>query len=349
MTEQQNNKLLREFEQELTKLYPTFEFGFSHGSMINGEITGQLYEFLVCQKAFGGLDYDFKPQNEFIHYTSLDAFYGILNTGEIRLYDLSSLNDPYEFNYIIKKNNIQFENAQIEKFKRSLFITSLCTYNDDIKDKFEMWRLYGQNGLGVAIVFTIENPNDNWLHFLLGKVQYGSDKSSSKVLLEAINLINVYIRDKGMILERIPELFGYLLMLHKNEIWKTEEEYRLGIYAEHIPYSLSKEILFDHEINQLVQNNFSLFINRRGNESSYLTIPLQYKLQKEFQKHFENEEEYEKFLKKVPQIRIKKVVAGYALSDKLVNSLKMFAYTVSTEKWKHYIQVEESHLNEWFK
>lgn len=344
MNEKENSKLINEFEDELFKIYPSFQFGYSSGSSGDGILTSQQYEFLVWQKALWDSCYDFKPQREFIHYTSLESLYGILNSGEIRLYDLNSLNDPYEFNFIIKKLNISFDEKQVQHFKQSLFITSLCTYDEKNPDNFDMWRLYGNNGSGVAIVFEILNSEDNWRHFLLGKIQYGADNDSTVSIQKAIDLINFYVTKKGMILDRIPELIGYLLMLHKNEIWKVENEYRLGIYAGNRPYSLTKEFLFDHHIDNFIKKRFSFFMNRNKSQSSYLSFPLVDKIQSEYGQT----KDYEEFSKKVPMIKVKKVIAGYALSDDFIADLNMYTYLVSIEKWNYNIRTEKSHLKEWF-
>src|SRR5436190_1273321 len=102
MTEEEHSKLSNQFIEEISKIYPSFSFGYSHGSSVNDIITAEQIEFVLSKKALKHSGYEVLNSNRFIHYTTLDALYGILNSGEFKLYDLNNMNDPYEFNYIIK-------------------------------------------------------------------------------------------------------------------------------------------------------------------------------------------------------------------------------------------------------
>lgn len=345
MTSEQHNKLSYQFIEEIRKIYSSFDFGYRHGSEVNHVVTSEQIEFVLSPKALTGLDYGCINSNEFIHYTSLDALYGILNSGEIRLYDLNNMNDPYEFNYIVKKLNLPISEDQIEFFKRYLFITSLCAYDETTKDDFDMWRLYGKEGKGVAIVFDILNKEDDWFNFLLGKVQYGNSNQESEKLKKAIEVFNDFVINKGMKLERIPQLFGFLLMLHKNDIWKNEKEFRLATHLEYDIWNLRPETSF----NPLVENSLSYFLQPSGKQVGFISFPLSFRVYEVAKEKFPDELDFEKVMKIVPQIRIKKIITGYALSKEFTDDLNLFVFKMMIDKWKTLrIDVVESHLKEWF-
>jgi len=300
---------------------------------------------MLSQKSLQNLNYGSINSKEFVHYTSLDALYGILNSGDIRLYDLNNMNDPYEFNYIIKKLGLPINQEQIDFFKSSLFITSLCEYDQDTKDDFDMWRLYGKDGKGVAIVYEILNFNENWFNFLIGKVQYGSNNSESEKLHKAIDVFNHFIKDKGMKLERIPQLFGFLLMLHKNEIWKSEREFRLVTHMSYDFWTLNPEYF----LNPLIEETLSFFLQPSGKQAAFVSIPLNFKIEKVIKERFPDEEDQKKAFRTIPQIKIKKVIAGYALPSKFTDELSQFCWKM-IRKWRtDWITIQQSHLAEWFK
>ena len=92
----------------------------------------QLLQLLASKKIFhrdqsvlSGTTYDIGKTKEFIHYTSLEAFFSILNEQRIRCNDLNHLNDPKEFESLLLKNGIEIKKEEIDLFKRSLFLFSM--------------------------------------------------------------------------------------------------------------------------------------------------------------------------------------------------------------------------------
>ena len=256
------------------------------------------------------------------------------------------MNDPYEFNYIIKKLDLRISQEQIDFFKRSLFITSLCKYDENTKDDFDMWRLYGREGRGVAIVFEILNLSHNWFNFLIGKVQYGSENLESLKLQKAIDVFNHFITGEKMKLERIPQLFGFLLMLHKNTIWKNEQEFRLATHLNYDYWTLRPEYL----LNPLIEESLSFFLQPSGRQAAFVSLPLHFKIEKAIKETFKDQVDQEKAAKTIPQIKIKKVIAGYALPEKFTDELVQFCWKMMIDEWRaDRIIIQQSHLTEWFK
>lgn len=344
MTEEEGNELLDKYEDELKKIFPTFEFGTSSGSSVGGIVTSQQYEFSICQTSLSDTPYDPKNQKLFVHYTSLDALYSILNTGELRLFDLNNMNDPYELNYLIKILDLEVNQDQVENFKSSLFVTSICAYNDTEKDNFDLWRLYGRNGQGVAIVFEIANSENSWNDFLLGKVCYGLKNGFSKSLEQAIKLTNEFVRDHHFKLKALPQIIGFLLAHHKNDIWEIEKEFRLSTFVEYDKYDMQPKPSL-----RILKDSLSFFLNGSGKQLAYYNFPLDYKLKSNYPEYYKGSVESTSLLEKIPQLKINKIIIGYSLSEKLTRELSEFVFRLSIHKWNSYIKVQESHLNSWFK
>ena len=67
---------------------------------------------------------------------------------------MNSLNDPNEYGYYINEAFIEIGN--IDKIKENTFVLSMCYAQELEEDNaLNLWRLYGDNGNGVAIVFEI--------------------------------------------------------------------------------------------------------------------------------------------------------------------------------------------------
>jgi hypothetical protein len=177
-------------------------------------------QFDFNNKIFNGTSYKLKS-NTFVHFTSLKALHSILNENALRLYCMNSLNDPNEYGYYINEAFIEIGN--IDKIKENTFVLSMCYAQELEEDNaLNLWRLYGDNGNGVAIVFEINLPNVNEVEELfIGKVLYKKPKLKpffqknieyEKATNQKINVLE---------LMRIPACF------HKDAAFKIENEIRL--------------------------------------------------------------------------------------------------------------------------
>lgn len=335
MTERQGELLFNELESEILELYPFFKFGESQRSIIDGNITSQQYEFSVSQDVIGGSEYNISKESRFIHYTSLNSFCEIINSGELRLFNLHNLNDPYEFNHLIKEYDLKIDQKLIEYFKKRLFVSSFCRYTEDEGDDFNLWRLYGDNGLGVGIVFEVINQSYDWRSCLLGNVIYDSTNELSKKIVKAISITNEYIRDG---LDRIPKLLAQLLLYHKKEIWSVEKESRLSVFFEHNGYNQERD--FD---NPIFRGTLKTFIKPSGVVSSCISFPLEEKINMERNPSIVNSD-FEKLKEILPRFKIEKVIFGYRYNEKILESIKEYSMHVCSEKWDTYIKYERSKL-----
>ncbi len=342
MSPDQTREITRDLENELKGLYPNLEFGNSHLSSYNEKVASHIYDFKVDQKALNGLEYQLNEEKEFIHYTSLEALFGIIHTQKIRLYNLFNQNDPFEFNYLLNNASVGLSEMEINKFKKSLFLLCFCRYSEILKDDFNLWRLYGNNGNGVGIVFELENIENEWSDFLIGKVLYGTSNAAYKKLDVAIEIINNYINNKGLQLDRLPKLIGYLLLFHKHDIWSVENEYRLMGFLEYDK--------FYQPINNYsnpFERSLRPLISKTGIETAFIEFPLSTYLEEgliikdDYEAHIIDKQV-------IPKLRIKKVVLGYNISEKTSNRIKELLLHYSVKKIHNLIPVEHSRFTSLF-
>ena len=114
----------------------------------------------------------YNSEHDFIHYTSLEALYSIINDGYIRLYNLANMDDKFELDYA--RQELLFHN-QIDKDKEQLYCFSMCSskeiLNDEIKEHL-LWKLHGRNGNGVIIKVNIQNNLNLWYNYHLTRMFY---------------------------------------------------------------------------------------------------------------------------------------------------------------------------------
>jgi hypothetical protein len=211
----------------------------------NKDLDGSIYEMKNLQ------------EQRFVHFTSLGNLFEILNSETIRLYNFASLDDPKEYIYAWEKEKQLKDNNQIGKDndQHFSFILSMCqiTDNND-EDYFNMWRLYGDNGKGVGIVFKFENDPSIWNNYLLSNVLYGDEKKG-----EIDNLIQRHIDYKGEKTSNIRNgILNYIGPFHKQKCYSSEKEVRLLI-----PARAMEENAID---------NFHNYKN--GKRTQYATLPL---------------------------------------------------------------------------
>ncbi|MFL5766105.1 MAG: hypothetical protein ACJ77K_19325 [Bacteroidia bacterium] len=118
-------------------------------------------------------------ENDFIHFTSLEALYGILNSKHLRLYNLLNMDDKYELGYAKKSLSFLSSDKESED-KEGLYAMSFCSslvvLNEEPKKKKHLlWKLHGRDGHGVIIRFKIYNDLSTWYNFYLAKCFYDLD------------------------------------------------------------------------------------------------------------------------------------------------------------------------------
>lgn len=305
MTTDEFNLKLLDYENMVKRFFPNWRISNSeiydgsaanpHGSL-DFSLSSTLTENSVYSKNLG---------KEYIHFTSLEALCNIINEGCIRLYNLNKKNDIEEFSHLIKKYNLKIDEDEINLFKRSFHLLSMCRYDGDISENSTLWNIYGTSGKGVGLVF--ELTNIDWKYFVIGNVQYHNSFEAEENIC---SIINYSIKQRPYInLERLPIAIASLPLLHKNKIWEYENEVRMFSYIGYNEYTLTSM----HDFNTL-DTKYLRFTITDGKTMSYLPLYFEHKL-KELNPQF-----YYLF----PLLKIKKVIAGPKMDGESFWNLQKF-------------------------
>lgn len=123
-------------------------------------------EYLFFSKYFRGLrERNNHLNNRYDHYiakyTSLETALMMLNSNKMRMMSVTAMNDKMEighlFGNLTKDESAYLNDKTLLSFARKRYITSFTTKIDDLT----MWRLYGDNGNGVCLLFQ-EPLDDNY-------------------------------------------------------------------------------------------------------------------------------------------------------------------------------------------
>ncbi len=298
----------REYLKLVNNIFPELDI-LSSFSMYSGDYpTSATIELSDQYLAFKN---KFAYSGSFIHYTSLDSLMNIINSQEIRLFNCKNLNDKFELKYAVNELGIRMSEAELEVCRQNFFIFSACQYDLNLcNDDFNLWRLYSNSGLGAAIVFEIENLNDDWHNIFYGKVEYGIDNDRSNDLIKFIG-IHQEFNDTYKLFENIPSIIPAISLHFKNKIWSIENEIRLIAYCPFDKYSLEAKS-YDAG-NPYLSSTLKHTINKSGRQAAYVTLPLNIKkLEKDYSKII-GEADAQNYLKCIPQLRIKKIILGHKI------------------------------------
>jgi hypothetical protein len=248
--------------------------------------------------------YNKKPL-EFVHFSSLEAIQAIVSSKKLRLYNLYNLNDPREYSFAGDLLTFNAENR--DDAKRNMFLLSMC--NTDIftrhaQYEFNMWRLYGGNGAGVAIQFDFsENPLRNWKHYYLSQVFYGANSRTS--LKDLNSLLVKYQNEKPSITIDL----GQIVAFHKSNLYNLEKEVRL-LFDSRQKRVHGTTVYSDHrgQLSPLIMND--AFKSRASNKSiSFLELPI-----------FSHD--FEIISQQIPVPKIKKLIVGYSYGQEYFSIAK---------------------------
>lgn len=203
---------------------------------------------------------------KFIHYTSLAGFYGITETARLRFTSARSTNDPSEFLFgesIVAKALRSLVDEERGRNKSILkacerefptrafqpFVFCMSEVSDDEEETvgdLSQWRLYGADGLGIAIVF--DATQARMMRSLRDfasyprRVVYGEPDGVELVRTEVRDLL-LKFADDAIISAITPEQLGpylgnkvfWLPSVIKHKAYKHEREVRLirGDIGEH--------------------------------------------------------------------------------------------------------------------
>ena len=157
-----------------------------------------------------------------MHWTTFQNLISIINSRQIRLYNLTSSTDENEFKYAAEKLTIPDD--IIDHSKNFLYTFSFCDIKE--KDNPYHWRKFGKKYSGVIIEFEILNDPKNWKNFMLSQTYYEFPEKLIQ-LIGDLNGLKEKWRNKGLQTEID---LGRLIAFHKKPEFNPEKEIRLSSY-----------------------------------------------------------------------------------------------------------------------
>ena len=310
---------LKLYLERLEKLIPGIDLS-SVSSMYSGEeATSGNIILSKLSNAFKRL-LGLKLNTHIIHYTSIETMLGVLNSESFRLYNCLNLNDPREIDFANQKFSIGLTEEEIKNFKQNYFVGSFCEYDLKKKDDdFNLWRLYGNNGNGAALVFEIENLEDDWENFFMGKIFYNENNHIVKTFEEFIRFHKEF-NEEHHLFENTPNVLPIMGLHFKDDIWKVENEFRLFTSCPFEYYTFQNE--FRGNQNSYLSNTIEHTINRNGDLVSYISLPLnKNKALQDLKSRLLDEQLANDFFSSIPHLKLKKVVLGYNVSSDLFHKI----------------------------
>lgn len=229
------------------------------------------------------------------HYTSLENMENILRGEEIWLSNPLNMNDLEEVRFGVNHGkNLISDNDKLHKalgtdemrtifFRQlkhayreydedhvqDLYVICFSLHSEDDSDgRLSMWRGYGENGKGAAIVFDTSKINaidDSPL--AMAAVEYASSDDRKASIVKKIEAVAEFIERNEISKENIHSLASALF----------QRICLFAIFSKHIGFSEEKEwriaYLKDRDQNKLVSKYFSYFNGPRGMEPK-LKLPL---------------------------------------------------------------------------
>lgn len=107
-------------------------------------------------------------------YTSLDTLISMFNKGTYRMNGIVGMNDRSEINYFDnfdKESEINTSWYSAQEINDT-YLSSCCSVGDDLT----MWRLYGDDGKGVCLVFEILPQEKRHKGFVLAPINYAEER-----------------------------------------------------------------------------------------------------------------------------------------------------------------------------
>lgn len=329
--------LVDNYIKEAKSFYPHLRFSQSHSFYSGDEPTSCEFEFGFNGNLLKDTEYYSKGNSKLIHYTSsIQNLVEILNSGYLRLSNLVALNDPQELSFITNNLEMKFSEDEINEYKREFFSASFCkVLNLTEPDDFPMWRLYGGDGYGAAIIFEVINYDEEWSNFVLSKVQYGNNPAVDRYR-SYFKFHNEFQEKNNYPLQNYPKSLYSIMAFHKNKIWSYEKEVRLLTHYKHDKYTLKDKDMHMARLKHSIAKNGKIY--------SYVELPLF------------GGEEYNRLHKKakelqwldffkgaLPILKIKEIIIGYKNNTETVLRLEDIVRHLS-DQYRSHISIRDSHL-----
>ena len=293
--------------KKISKLIPGIKLDSTRASDNNSVIQSHYYLSRKNEDILNS-EYFYKGKGDdlsFIHFTNLASLQGIITNKNIRLYNLNNLNDPREFSFA--GNLISFDETDKNDAKSNFYLLSMCNKNifyksNTFQNEFNMWRLYGNDGQGVALEldFNLSDPQ-NWTDYYLNEVYYGS--ASTNNFMKIGDQLKKLKNQKPLLKVNL----GQLACFHKSELYKRENEIRLLFDNRKSLGGATKYSSKGKHISPIIKTDITKFPTSKD-PISFLELTIYHS---NYTKVFENNP--------IPVPKIKKIILGYKLKENLTS------------------------------
>lgn len=340
------DKKLKEYLEKAREILPGIDSYSAAFSLFSGDEPTSGKITLSNQSNAIKANFNYSENKCLIHYTSMDSMFSILNSQALRMYNCLNLNDAKEIEYANSQFNIELSPEETKNFKQNNFVTSFCEYDMILQnDDFNLWRLYGNQGHGVGLVFEVENMNDSWDEVFIGKVFYDMNDSIIRKFSAFVEFHKEFNRVHKLF-ENTPSILSAIALHLKDDIWKTENEVRLFAHCPFDEYDLQREY-FEGQ-NHYLSGTMEHAINKSGKVVSYVNLPLnQEKVFREFKKHI-SDELAKDYLSSFPHLKLKRIVLGYNVSSEVGFDIEKILFWLKKNKEFNDVQLEYSLLKKRF-
>jgi hypothetical protein len=230
--------------------------------------SGPRFHAVLSEKnsSYVSSEYFYEGERKFVHWTNIQNLMSIINSRQIRLYNLQNPNDEKEFKYAGEKLTIP-DNI-IDYSKNYLYTFSFCESKE--KDNPILWSKYGNDYSGATIEFEILNNPEDWINFMLSRTYY---ELPEKLIRLVDDLKCLKKKWSGSGIETEIDL-GRLIAFHKHPDFKDEQEIRLSSYYPYVNIEAilkycNTEFRFDNK-RPRITDYFGLYL-WVDNESSFIT------------------------------------------------------------------------------
>ena len=311
MKEHKIKKIFDGYISGLQKYYPSLRYSGRFSMYSGDEPLGGEFSLGTDDNVLTNTDHFISQRNlQIVHFTSFKSGISIIENGELWLSQVDKCNDTKELEFA-HSSKTDKEIKEFNEIKEKYFISSFSDYiNLSEDDEFMMWRCYGSNGKGIALVFEVENPREIAKTYLFGKVVYGENSKANKNFKAFLKFDEIFRKKHPGVIQN--KNFNELLMISlllKTSIWKKEKEIRLIGYHNYDNYSLKTK---GYDLKNSILAKIYHSLDESALHRAYLKLPLAGT--KHINEHINRLKEIDNSYSinnLLPIIKLRKVILGY--------------------------------------
>lgn len=249
---------------------------------------------------FDQTPYEYKGQNRFIHFTSLEKLKAIIETGYLRMASLDSLQDAEEVHFAGRVIDPNYYN-ELDIASENLFSLSACESSFSNIANNEMWMTYGDKHAGCILEYSFTKMELFRMNF--GVIRYGEENLSD--LKKLVSWSHSFYEAYDFSVSELPIFLRTILSFHKNQSYNFEREIRL-LFEPVLTNALHKDPRFE-----------PVFCDKKGIKW-YFKIPFNEKNKLPENSDFDLETK----LHHSPQIELKRIILGQDTTLKNISTVE---------------------------